>query len=119
MDLKTEAQLRQEILTCWAIIDAEKRAANALRAEVEALRALLAQTHSDRQREHDLRCRLAGEVEALSPRVMALEDRLLHHYDALSDWPLPGDHARDMCARIESMFPELFEAAHIGRDESK
>jgi BMFP domain-containing protein YqiC len=45
-------------------------------AELAALRADLHQTRSDRQREHDLRCRLAGEAEALRARVAALEAAL-------------------------------------------
>lgn len=54
--------------------DVTKRAAR----ELAALRAELKQTQSDRQREHELRCQLAGEVEALradAERYRFLRDR--------------------------------------------
>ena len=55
----------------------------------------------------------AREIERLRTRVEETERRLLHHYDALSDWPLPEDHARDMCKRIEELFPQLVATATV------
>jgi hypothetical protein len=47
----------------------------------------LHQTRSDRQREHDLRCRLAGEAEALRARVADLSMMVRRLVRAL-----PTDH---------------------------
>jgi hypothetical protein len=52
------------------------RLAREAHAELAALRAELHQTRSDRQREHDMRCRLAGEAEALRARVAEAEGLL-------------------------------------------
>ena len=77
------------------------------RPHCELIAELLDSRQPKTEREHAA----AREIERLRTRVDALESRLLHHYDALSDWPLPEDHARDMCKRIEELFPQLVATA--------
>ena len=79
---------------------------NAQSRELAAVRAELHQTRSDRQREHDLRCRLAGEAEALRARVDALEIDLARAEDAAQK----GRRARENAAGMELRIAEL-EAA--------
>jgi hypothetical protein len=72
-------------------------------AELAALRAELHQTRSDRQREHDLRCRLAGEAEALRARVAELQRDLMYAEDAAQKGRLARENAAGMELRIAEL----------------
>jgi hypothetical protein len=74
-----------------------------LQAELAALRAELHQTRSDRQREHDLRCRLAGEAEALRARVAELQRDLMYAEDAAQKGRLARENAAGMELRIAEL----------------
>ena len=68
----------------------------------------------EEKRVADLMDQVAGmamKIERLRERTEKLEGRLLHHYDALSDWPLTEGHAKEMCRRVETLFPDLFGTA--------
>ena len=68
----------------------------------------------EEKRVADLMDQVAGmamKSERLRERTEKLEGRLLHHYDALSDWPLTEGHAKEMCRRVETLLPDLFGTA--------
>lgn len=80
--------------------------------ELAALREELHQTRSDRQREHDLRCRLAGEAEALRARVAELEAALARQRDYESIEGQHGETGRTWIGPRYKLPPGYFEIAN-------